>query len=96
MDVTLDQDFTVVMVAGSELDYGFNWSDVLAPGETVLTSAWSINNDAFTHVGDTLDDSQALVRIGGGIAGRIAYATNTIVTTANRYVKRIRLVCIAG
>lgn len=97
MDVRLDQDFVVAMVAGSELDYGFDWSAVLVPGETIVTSSWTLNNSAFLHVGDTQDGSHTLIRVGAGIAGRVAHATCTMVTSlGNRFVKRIRLVCIPG
>lgn len=97
MDVALDEDFVVSMVVGSELTYGFNWAAVLAPGESIVTSSWTINNTAFDFMGDTLAGNHALIRVGGGVAGRVAHATNTIVTSDdNRFVKRIRLVCIPG
>lgn len=97
MNVTLDQDFIVPMVAGSELNYGFNWGAVLAAGETIISSAWVVDNTAFEHVGDTIYNQHTLIRIGGGIAGRVVHAINTIVTSDdNRFVKRIRLVCIPG
>lgn len=96
MDIRLQDDFVVHMVAGSELDYGFDWSAMLAPGETILSSTWEIDNTAFVHVDDAVVGAAALVRIGGGVAGRSAHARNTVTTTINVFVKRIRLVCIAG
>lgn len=85
------------MVAGSELPYGFDWSAILAPAESIVSSTWAVNNTAFDHVGDTVLGKISLIRVGGGVAGREAQATNTITTSdGNTYVKRIRLVCIAG
>ena len=71
----------------AKLDYGFDWSDWLAAGETISTSAWTIAaglTEESTETGST----STKVWLSGGTDGDTYTVTNTIETSAGRIDER--------
>lgn len=66
------------------LDYGFDWSDWLAAGETIVSSAWAADSSDITIDSDTFGDTSATVWLSGGTVGTEYKLTNHIVTSAGR------------
>ena len=75
------------------LDYGFDWSDWLAVGETVSTSSWVVEA-GITKDSDTNDSTTTTVWLSGGTAGEDYTVTNTIVTSASRTDERSIIVFV--
>lgn len=65
------------------LDYSIDWSDWLASGEVISTSAWTVPT-GITQDTATKTDSVATIWISGGTAGQIYTVTNHIVTDGGR------------
>ena len=61
------------------LDYGFDWSDWLQTGETIVTSTW-INPDAITVVTSANLAESTVIWVSAGTAGKSYRLTNRIVT----------------
>lgn len=62
------------------LDYGFDWSDWLQTGETIVTSTWS-NPDSITVVTSSNLPESTVIFVSGGTAGKFYRLTNRIVTS---------------
>ena len=75
------------------LDYGFDWSDWLAVGETVSTSSWAVEA-GITKDSDTNDSTTTTIWLSGGTAGEDYTVTNTIVTSASRTDERSIIVFV--
>jgi hypothetical protein len=69
------------------LDYGFDWSDWLATGETISTSAWTVST-GITEDSDENTTTETKVWLSGGTAGNTYTAANKIVTSAGRTDER--------
>lgn len=73
------------------LDFAIDWSDWLAAGETIATSAWTtpagITEDSETETGTV-----ATIWLSGGTDGEDYEATNEIVTTDARTDNRTLLI----
>lgn len=69
------------------LDFGFDWSDWLATGETISTSEWTVE-DGITKDSDTNDTTKSTIWLSGGTAGITYELTNTITTSASRTDER--------
>jgi len=65
------------------LDYGFNWEDWLADGETISASSWDVES-GLTVDSSSFDDTQTVVWLSGGTVGEEYVITNHIVTSAGR------------
>jgi len=65
------------------LDYGFDWSDWLADGETISTSTWTVPT-GITKDSDSKTDTVTTIWLSGGTAGKSYRVTNHIVTSAGR------------
>jgi hypothetical protein len=63
-----------------KLDYLVDWSDELATGETIATSAWDVPA-GLTGSDETNDDTSTLIFLAGGTAGTEYLVTNTITTS---------------
>jgi hypothetical protein len=76
---------------GAELDYGFDWSDWLATGETVTTSTWAevTASDDFTLTNDQNASNITSVFFNGGVEGKNYTIQNTVVTSDDREDNRI-------
>jgi len=69
------------------LDYGFDWSDWLAVGETISASEWSITlaPDAILVIdSESETTTETLVWLSGGTEGQLYGLTNHITTSAGR------------
>ena len=64
-------------------DYGFDWSDWLASGETISSSSWSIPGGLTEGTSDN-STTQTSVWISGGIVGQNYTIINTITTSEGR------------
>lgn len=65
------------------LDYGFDWSDWLADGETITDSTWSVSA-GLTKDSDSFNDTATTIWLSGGTAGSSYTITNHITTSAGR------------
>lgn len=63
----------------STVDYGFDWSDWLATGETIASSSWTIPA-GLTNESDAFTDTTTAVFISGGVVDEVYTITNTITT----------------
>lgn len=71
----------------SVLDYGIDWSDWLASGETISTSTWTVPT-GITEDSDLNGDESTLIWLSGGTAGTTYTLANKIVTSDGRTVER--------
>lgn len=67
----------------AELDYGFDWSDWLADGETISSSSWEVDS-GITVVSSSASTTRTVVWLSGGTVGETYKATNSIVTSVGR------------
>jgi hypothetical protein len=65
------------------LDYGFDWSDWLAIGETIATSTWTVPT-GITKDSSSNSTTATVVWMSGGTAGQTYELVNRIVTSAGR------------
>jgi|RifOxyB1_1023888.scaffolds.fasta_scaffold64347_1 hypothetical protein len=71
----------------AKLDYGFNWTDWLADGETISSSAWTIPT-GLTEVSESNTSVLTTVWVSGGTHGTDYELVNRIVTSAGRQEDR--------
>jgi len=75
----------------STLDYSFDWSTWLAPGETIISDTWTVapvDGGAPTLSGETLTGNIAAVDVAGGTVGGRYRLSCQIGTDAGRTVER--------
>ena len=65
------------------LDYGLDWSNWLASGETISSSSWVVET-GLTKDSSSNTTTTATVWLSGGTAGRTYRITNSIVTSTGR------------
>ena len=65
------------------LDFGFDWSDWLADGETISTSEWTVEA-GITKDSDSKTTTVTTIWLSGGSAGTTYNLTNHIVTSGGR------------
>jgi len=71
----------------AKLDFGFNWSDWLATGETISTSEWDVET-GITEDSDSKTTIKTSVWLSGGTAGTTYEITNKVVTSQSRTDER--------
>lgn len=76
------------------LDYGFDWSDWLATGETISTSTWTVES-GITKDSDSKTSTITSIWLSGGTAGERYRISNLIVTSASRTDERSFIVVVA-
>ena len=77
-----------------KLDYGRDWSDWLAAGDTIATSTWAITPTGPTLEDESNDDTETVVWVSGCTAGVTYTLNNTIIDNDGRDKTRsITLVC---
>lgn len=83
--------FTAEQSAGSNLDYGLDWSDFLAtaPGDEIVTSTWVPENPAVVCSNAAFAGAITTVWITGGLAGQWYAVVNEIVTRDGRRDSRV-------
>jgi hypothetical protein len=69
------------------LRYRFDWSLVLAEGETIATSAWTIPA-GLTDTSPASDDTTADITLAGGLENRSYVLANRITTSAGAVMER--------
>lgn len=92
-----DSGFVAEQNAGSNLDYGLDWSDFLAtaPGDTIASSTWTPEDPAVSATLAAVSGAITSVWLSVPAAGDQWYAiTNEIVTTAGRRDSRVCLLYI--
>jgi len=67
----------------AKLDYGFDWTNWLADGETVITSNWTVPV-GITKESEANDGYQTVAWLSGGTLETEYTVTNSIVTSAGR------------
>ena len=78
----------------AKLDYGFDWSDWLATGDTLSTSTWAITPTGPTLSDDSNDTTETVVWVTGCTSGVTYTLTNSVVDNDGREDDRsITLVC---
>lgn len=65
------------------LDYGFDWSDWLATGETIVTSTWAVAT-GLTKTTDSNSTEATTIWLTGGTVGASYVITNHITTSEGR------------
>jgi hypothetical protein len=76
----------------AKLDYGFNWSDWLATGETIASSVWSAETSGIGISSAYVSSPKTLIWVSGGSNGGTYWFRNQIWTNQNRSpVRRFRL-----
>lgn len=65
---------------GAILDYGFNWSDWLADGETITASTWTVPT-GISEGANSRDDTSVKVWLSGGTVGE-TYLISCKITTS--------------
>lgn len=86
--------FWIEVAPGSKLDYGFDYSAHLDPGDTIATSEWAPDNTGVTLSGATFEGLKTIVWVDGIAPGSTHRITNTVVTAANR--KFVRTMLLVG
>lgn len=71
----------------ANLDYGIDWSDWLASGETISVSAWTVPS-GITEGTKSNDGTTVKVWLSGGTAGEIYTISNKITTSDGRIDER--------
>lgn len=79
--------------ADAVLDYGFDWSDWLATGETISTSTWTVES-GITKDSDSKTATITSIWLSGGTAGERYRISNKIVTNASRTDERSFVVSV--
>ncbi len=65
------------------LDFGFDWSDWLAAGETLTVSTWSVPS-GITEESNTNSTTTTTIWLSGGTAEHEYEVTNHVTTSAGR------------
>ena len=81
--------------AGSDLDYSFDWTDSLDPGDTIAASAWTGSAGVVVDRA-SFDGATTTAWVSGGIAGRWYRIANTATTASGRVHVRAFRVLVSG
>ena len=81
--------------ASESLDYGIDYADLLADGETIEASAWTVG-DGLTSGISGVSGSVATQWLSGGTAGQLYDVDNVIETSAGRTYARSFRVRVVG
>ena len=86
--------FQIPIDPDAKLDYGVDWSDWLATGDTIATSTWAITPTGPTLASESNDDTSTVVWVSGCTRGVVYTLTNSIVDNDGREEDRsITLIC---
>tara|TARA_R110002020_G_scaffold440982_1_gene651687 strand:+ start:435 stop:740 length:306 start_codon:yes stop_codon:yes gene_type:complete len=84
--------FDATKAPGEKLPYNINWSDMLAAGESITTSAWTVSDSDMTLSDPSISGLETTTKAQGGRAGYNYVLTNTINTSnANICVRRFNI-----
>jgi len=75
--------------AAAILDYGFNWSSVIASAESISSSSWTVSSSDLTVVSSNTSGTTTSAFISGGKDGYFYELTNTIATDQGRTMVRV-------
>jgi hypothetical protein len=75
------------------LDYGFDWSDWLAVGETIATSTWTFPA-GITQDSANNSTTSTGVWVSGGTVGQTYEIVNHIITSAGRKDDRTLMILV--
>lgn len=80
----------------AKLDFGINWSDWLADGETISSSAWAVPSGITqsSSPAPTNTTNTTTIWLEGGSAGTTYTVTNRITTSAGRIDERSLFVAV--
>jgi len=78
--------------SGGILDYAVDWGSVIASGESINTSSWTVSSTDLTVVSDSTSGVTTSAFISGGKNNYYYVLTNTIVTDQSRtFVRTITM-----
>lgn len=94
--VQTESGFTAEQSAGSNLDYGLDWSDFLAtaPGDEIETSTWTPEDPSVVCTNAAVSGAVTTVWITGGLAGQWYAVVNEITTRDGRRDSRVCLLYV--
>lgn len=87
--VALQSQVDATKSAAGILDYAFDWSSVIASGESITSSTWAVSTSALTVVSDSTSGTTTTAFISGGKDGYYYELKNTIGTDQSRTFVRI-------
>ena len=73
--------FDATKAPGELLPYNINWSDMLASGESINTSAWTVSNSDMTLSSPSISGLETTTKAAGGKSGYNYILANTITTS---------------
>lgn len=69
------------------IDFGVDWSDWLATGETITASWWTVES-GLTENSNTFGDTSTTIWVQGGTAGETYTLANKVATSGGRTDER--------
>lgn len=88
MRIDNNGNFTADKSPGDVIDYGFDWTEFIEAGETIVTSTWASGSSALTLSGAQVSSGVTSVIASGGTLGTSVFITNTITTSESRTIQR--------
>lgn len=82
---------TLIRDPDSVLDYGFDWSDWLAEGETISESTWIVPT-GLSEESSSNTDTATTIWLSGGTANQTYQLTNRIETSGTRKDDRTMII----
>lgn len=81
---------TVYKDPNEVLDYQFDWGAEYLGADTIASSAWTSTPSGLTHVSTSVtgDDTEANIRIDGGLDGQDYTVTNHVVLDSGQEAER--------
>lgn len=81
--------YSIIKHPDAVLDYGFDWSDWLESGETIVSSDWDVPSGLVEdtdsdHVPGGFDDITTSIWLSGGVLGEDCDVVNDIITSEGR------------
>ena len=76
-NVSLQSQVDAYKSSGATLDYAFNWSSVIASGETISSSSWEVSSSDLTIASNSTSGTTTSAFISGGKNGYFYELKNT-------------------
>ena len=74
------------IAVGADIDYGFDWSDWLKDGDTIVTSTWVTSNDSLTLGSPVISNAITSVMVSTPVLGTKYKVSNTITASPSGLV----------
>ena len=83
------------IAVGADIDYGFDWSDWLKAGDTIVTSTWVASDDSLTLGSPVISNAITAVMLSTAVLG-VKYKVSNTVTASPSGVVEGRAMGIKG